>query len=131
MKFRDVAHMDIKDDEGNWYHPNIRDRQINNKRRALQYCSKEDPNPLCYNMDIKEETKARESHSKILTKRILTEGVPLAQLVEQGEIPLNQLPQWERGLVAYKRMKKEDKPDLPATLPNPWKKDLPIHTDRK
>lgn len=52
MKFRGATHMDIKDEDGNNYHPNIKNRQIENKKRALAYCSKEDPNPLCYNMDI-------------------------------------------------------------------------------
>ena len=123
--------MDITDVDGTTYHPNIKDKQIKNKQRALTYCSKEDPDPLCYNMDIKEETKARESHSKILTKRLIDGEATLNQLVEEGMIPLNQYCNWERGLNAYKRQKQLEKEKLPESLPNPWDLDLKILNDCK
>ena len=37
------------------YHPNIRDKQIRNKYKAIAYCAKEDPEPLQFNMDIRAE----------------------------------------------------------------------------
>ena len=98
--------MDIQDEDGNNYHPNIKNRQIENKKRALAYCSKEDPNPLCYNMDIHEETKARESHKKILGKRLL-DGEPLNKVVEENPELIFEYTKLETNLAAYKRAKRE------------------------
>ncbi len=126
LKFYDCRYFDI---EG--YHPNIKDQGVKRKAKALAYCSKEDPEPLQFNMDIKEETRARECHKKILTKRILDDKEPLHKLVEDGEINLMDLPKWKAGLEVYKRLKKDEKPDLPNSIPNPWEKDMPVIDDKK
>ena len=83
---------DYLDYEG--FHPNIKDERVKRKKAALEYCSKEDPNPLQYNMDIKEETAARTEHRKILSKRLI-DGVPLHELAEAGDVTLYDLPRWE------------------------------------
>ena len=121
--------MDITHD-GKTYHPNIKDSQIKSKKRALTYCSKEDPDPLQYNIDIKEETAAREQHKRILGKRLIS-GENLHDVVQEHPELIFGYKKLEADIAAYKRAKKEDKPDLPSELPNPWKLKLPVHTDRK
>lgn len=112
LQFRGSRHLDIEW-EGEWYHPNVKDKQIKSKKRALEYCSKQDPEPLQYNMDIKEETKARENHKRILGKRLL-DGEPLHRLVQEEPSLLIGYANIKRDLAAYKRDVAEDKPDLPA-----------------
>ena len=119
LNFNDAKYLDY---EG--FHPNIKEKRIQRKKAAIGYCAKEDPNPLQYNMDIKEEQEARKDHRKILSKRIC-DGTPLQDLVEEGEITLFDLPKWEAGYTIYKRLKGENKPDLPEFIPNPWGKSLP------
>lgn len=116
--------------QGKTYHPNIKDTQVKSKAKALGYCSKEDPNPLCHNMDIKAETKARESHKKILGKRLM-DGEPLHRVAREEPNLLFGYQRLKTDIEAYNRDVAEDKPDLPASLPNPWGRDLPVHTDRK
>lgn len=129
IRFRDPRHLDIEW-EGRTYHPNIKDKQVKSKKKALGYCSKEDPDVLCFNMDIKEECKARESHRKILGKRLL-DGEPLHLVVQEDPSLLFGYQRIKTDLAAYQRDVAEDKPNLPETLPNPWEKELPVHTDRK
>ena len=126
LRFTDSRYLDLPGDEGATYHPNIKDTRIKRKKAALQYCSKEAPEPLQFNMDIKEEAAARQDHRKILTKRII-EGAPLHKLIDDGELNLIDLPKWKQGLDLYRRLKGEEKPDLPDILPNPF--DLIIHSD--
>lgn len=65
------------------YHPNVSGDKIKSDKRALKYISKEDPEPLEWPAPfIKAETEAKEGHRKILTKRIITESIPLTDLVE-------------------------------------------------
>lgn len=47
-------------------------------------------------------------------------------MVEAGDITLHELPKVQQGLAAYKRLKAQEKPDIPALLPNPWNIDLPV-----
>ena len=82
-------------------------------------------------MDIKEETRARESHTKILSKRLLDGEATLVDLIEENEIPIPQVPNWIKGWEAYKRLKAQDKEKLPESLPNPWDLDLKILNDCK
>ena len=130
LKFTDPGYLDILGEDGVKYHPNISGKQVKNRQKALAYCSKEDPDPLCYNMDIKEETKARECKRKILGKRLL-DGEPLHELAQEDPSLLFGYNKLKQDLAAYHRDKAEAKPDLPKTLPNPWNKELPVHTDRK
>ena len=53
-------------------------------------------------MDIKEETKARESHRKIIGKRLI-EGEPLARVVEEHPELIFEYTKLEQNLAAYKR----------------------------
>lgn len=116
----------------NGHHPNIRGNKVQNKKAALAYCSKEDPNPLQFNMDIKEETAAREGKRKIIGKRLIEEpNYTLTQMVEENPSELYNLPQWEKALQTYKRLKGSDKPDLPELLPNPWNLVLPSDNETK
>ncbi len=89
LKFERADYMDIKDEHDNNYHPNVKDRQVNNRKKALTYCSKHDPEPLEFNIDIKAETKAREDHSKILTKELIIGKRTLQEMVDDGDIPIN------------------------------------------
>lgn len=89
LNFNDPRYLDYGK-----HHPNVKDDRIKRKKHALDYCSKEDPNPLQFNMDIKEETAARKDHRKLLSKR-LCDGEPLNKLVDEGEISLFDLPKWE------------------------------------
>lgn len=130
LQFRGATHMDIEY-QGKTYHPNVKNKQIGNKKKALQYCSKEDPEPLQYNMDIKEETKARESHRKLISQDLILGKRTLLEAMESGDVSLHEAKKVQEGIDLYKRLKKEAKPDLPASLPNPWGRDLPVHTDRK
>lgn len=66
LTFRSADYMDLEY-EGKTFHPNVKDKQVKSKKKALGYCAKEDPEPLCYNMDIKAETAARESHKKLIS----------------------------------------------------------------
>lgn len=72
----DVTH------EGKTYHPNIRGQQVKNRKAALTYCAKEDPEPFQYNMDLKQETEAREKHNKILSKDLILGKRTLTQMLE-------------------------------------------------
>lgn len=45
LQFRGARHLDIEYN-GETYHPNIKDKQVKSKKRALEYCTKEDPEPL-------------------------------------------------------------------------------------
>lgn len=80
LRFVDARYFDI---EG--YHPNVRGDRIKSDKRALEYVSKECPEDRLtqHNMDIKEETAARDGHRKILGKRMTTE--PLVSIVKGGE----------------------------------------------
>ena len=80
LRFTDPRYFDI---EG--YHPNVRGDRIKSDKRALQYVSKECPADqlVQYNMDIKEETRAREGHWKILGRRMAEEK--LIDIVHSGE----------------------------------------------
>lgn len=82
-------------------------------------------------MDIKAETKSREQHTKIISLDFIQGKRNLCEMAEEGEIPLKDFVKWEQGLAAYKRRKKEDKPDCPDQLPNPWNLDLPLNNGRK
>lgn len=117
--------------EGKTFHPNIKDKQVKSKAKALGYCAKEDPDPLCYNMDIKAETAARESHKKLISQDLITGKRKLTEAIESGDVTIFDAVKAHQGLQLYKRLKQEDKPDLPASLPNPWGRDLPVHTGRK
>ena len=97
LRFNDVRYLDL-----NGHHPNIKDCRIKRKDKALKYCAKEDPNPLQFNMDIKEETEARESHRKILGKRLL-EGEKLVDLVDENPALIFEFQKLEANLAAYKR----------------------------
>lgn len=70
------------------YHPNVSGDRIKSVKAALKYVSKECPldRLVQYNMDIKEETAAREGHRKILGKRLITE--PLVEVLEDGNFDL-------------------------------------------
>ena len=125
LAFTDAKYLDI---EG--YHPNIRDNRIKRKEKALNYVAKEDPEPLQYNMDIKEETKARESKKKILGKRIL-DGEPLTTLVDENPELLWDVNKLHIALTTYKRLKKEEKPDLPDHIPNSFNIMLPWIPEEK
>lgn len=61
---------DIRDGEDN-YHPNISERPIRSKKAVLAYLTKDDVEPLEYNMSIKEEQQARANHTKIIGKRLI------------------------------------------------------------
>lgn len=74
--------------EGKTFHPNIKDKQIKSKAKALGYCAKEDPEPLQYNMDIKEETKARESKKKIISLDLIHGKRKLTEAIETGDIAI-------------------------------------------
>ena len=130
LRFKVANHLDLEY-EGKTYHPNIKRDEIKSKQKALDYLRKQDPEPLCYNLDIEEETKARESHRRILGKRLIEGNEPLHKIVEEEPQLLFGLTKLKADLDTYKRLKSNDKPDLPATLPNPWEQDLPVHTDRK
>jgi hypothetical protein len=114
LTFRKVDYLDL-----DGHHPNIKGNRVFSAVKALDYVTKECPEPVCYNLDLAAEKAARKDKKKILTKRIL-DGDPLAALVEEGEINLIDLPKWKAGLECYKRIKGEEKPDLPETLTNPW-----------
>jgi hypothetical protein len=75
--------------QGKTYHPNIKNKQIKNKNKALGYCAKEDPEPLQYNMDIKEETKARESKKKIISIDLVLGKRKLTDAIEAGDVSLS------------------------------------------
>lgn len=77
LRFSSADYLDL---EG--HHPNVRGSRVQNKIKALTYCSKEDPEPLQFNMDIKAETLAREGHKKIIGKRLL-DGEPLVEVMEE------------------------------------------------
>ena len=85
---------------------------------------------MCYNMDIKEETKQREGHRKIIGKRLL-DGEPLHEVIADHPELIFGYARLEADIAAYKRAKAHDKPDLPEQLPNPWGLDLKVHNDRK
>ena len=82
-------------------------------------------------MDIQAETEAREGHRKLLSKRLLTGETNIKEEMEAGNLTVFDACKAEQGLALYKRLKKEDKPDLPDKLPNPWNRDMPVYTDRK
>jgi hypothetical protein len=84
-------------------------------------------------MDIKQETAARESHTKILGKRLLetpTEATLITHIEENPE-QLFHIVKWHQALSMYKRLKAENKPDLPSSLPNPWGLNLPSNIQDK
>ena len=89
-KYLDIVH------EETTYHPNVGGPRIQNKQKALQYCSKEDPEPLQFNMDIKSETAARESHTKIIGKRLIEKPTEheLLQVIEEHPEQLIHLSKW-------------------------------------
>lgn len=75
--------MNITGQDGTVYHPNVSGDRIKSDKKALAYISKEDPEPLEWPAPfIKAETAARECHRKILTKRIVHDGVSLEDLVD-------------------------------------------------
>ena len=130
LRFCDVRYLDITDEEGKVHHPNVKGNKVQNKKRALDYCSKEDPEPLQYNMDIKAETAAREGHRKIIGKRLL-DGEPLHTVVEDCPELIYDYLKLEQNLAAYKRQKAEDKPDLPEMIPNTFDLALPFMPEEK
>ena len=66
---------------------------------------------------MQEETKQREGHNKILTKRLIANEKTLIELVEEGEITILELPKWEQGLACYNKLKLQNNPDLPEMWP--------------
>lgn len=66
--------------------------------KVLAYVSKEDPHPLQFNMDIKADMAARNSHKKILGKR-LCDGEPLVEVMKDHP----------ELLFGYKRLKSDIK----------------------
>ena len=125
LSFTDSRYMDL---EG--YHPNIKDSGIKRKKAALNYVSKEDPEPLQYNMDIKAETQARESHHKILGKRIL-DGTPLDELVTEDPSLIFGYKKLKADIEEYQRDRADNKPDLPDHIPNTWDLMLPVMPEEK
>lgn len=122
--------MDYEVPLGETYHPNIKDQGVKRKQAALRYCSKEDPDPLQFNMDIKAETAAREGHRKIIGKRLL-DGEPLHELVEEYPQLIFEYQKLQMNLDCYKRQKLEDRPDLPDAIPNTFDLSLPWMPEEK
>ena len=122
--------MDIKH-EGKTYHPNIKKKQISNRKKALRYCSKEDPEPLEFNIDIKAETAARDGHKRILGNKLIKGEITINQLVEDHPEYLFEYQKIASNLEAYKRSKREEKPDMPQNLPNPWGLLMPAYKNSK
>ena len=93
---RDCRYFDItwKNDV---YHPNI--RTAKSAYGSIKYCTKEDPTPLELGvMDYKQETKARESKTKILCKRLCS-GETLNSVLEDDNFEmLKDYPRWEMAL---------------------------------
>ena len=83
-------------------------------------------------MDIKEEQKARDTHKKVVSIDLVLGKRTLQDCIETGDVLLQDIPKIQQGLQSYKRLKgNAEKSDLPATLPNPWNMNLPVHDDRK
>lgn len=70
------------------YHPNISDKGIKSRRAVLAYLTKEDIEPLEYNIDIKAEQQARQDKTKIIGKRLMTGESTLIEELDNGNIPL-------------------------------------------
>lgn len=81
-------------------------------------------------MDIKQETEARESHRKILGKRLL-DGEKLTDLVDENPALIFEFQKLEANLAAYKRAKHQNKPDCPDHIPNTWDLCLPKMPEEK
>lgn len=71
IRFTDPHHLDISG-----YHPNIRDKQIRSKKAVLKYISKEDADPLEFNINVQQELAMRTQHKRILGKRLMEENLP-------------------------------------------------------
>jgi len=95
LHFYGAHHLDIKDADGNNYHPNIKNTHIKRVESAISYCTKTDKDPLLFNMDLKQETTARKNHSKILTADLVSGKRTLTDMVKDGDISLQDLPKWE------------------------------------
>lgn len=113
LRFTDPKYMDM-----DGYHPNVSGSKIKSDKRALNYISKEDPEPLEWPAPfIKEKVAAQKNHRKDLTLQLIGKKRTLTQMVEDGDINLMDLPKWQTGLEAYKRMKETEKPDIPEMWP--------------
>lgn len=91
---------------------------------AIKYVLKQDEVALQFNMDAEAEQKARTDKRKILGKRLL-DGEALHALTDENPELLFEFAKIEQNLAAYKRAKKEDKPDLKDSVPNPWGLEMP------
>lgn len=78
LYFTDPAYLDLTS-----FHPNICKDKIKSKKAALRYITKEDPNPLEYNMDVAQELKAMEAKRRILAKDLL-DGKPLVEAIQEA-----------------------------------------------
>lgn len=84
------------------YHPNVSGDRIRSKERALSYVSKECPRDqlLQFNMDIAAECDARQSHKKIIGKRLL-DGADLVGEVEDNPALLFGYKRLKMDIEAY------------------------------
>lgn len=124
LNFGTASYLDL---EG--FHPNVSGSRIQNKKRALVYCSKEDPEPLQYNMDIKAETAAREGHHRIVGKRLLSE--PLTEMVKEYPELIFGYKKLKMDLQEYKMDLEEVNPDPLKEIENPWGNAFEIHEGKR
>lgn len=117
--------MDIGD-----YHPNVRGSKIQNKKAALRYCSKEDPTPLQFNIDIKAEQAAREGHRKIVATKLLSGEVTLVDAVKDDPSMLFGYKKLKMDLEQYLVDSGRASKNVAKWVETPWNYSLRLKTSK-
>lgn len=142
IEFKKIRHCDahnLLDYKG--YVVNVGKRKDNkelyNKKDWLTYMTKLDKEPIS-NFDVSKEIKAmichrpvdQEERNKTMLKRIKEEG--LESLVEQGVVHISQYQRMKSNYEAWiKASIKDDREDLPSTIPTTWGFDIEVDIDKK
>lgn len=80
-------------------------------------------------MDHKQFIAARESHKKVLGKRLMTEA--FIDVVEDNPELMFDYNKLAANVAAYKLDKARAKPDCTGFIPNTWGLVLPIRSEKK
>ncbi|AUM61648.1 Rep [uncultured virus] len=116
INYKDPKCLDILDHHGEY-------ESMKNKEKTIEYLLKEDKQPL-QSQDWQQWLMQSKSHQKRQNNMdklnyILDNGLQKAVLT--GNIPLVQLPTYQKALDIYKTLdEKDDREDIPEMLDTPW-----------
>lgn len=124
LDVRKPEFFDLKGPDNAIYHGNYQTAKCS--QAVVKYCTKDGSYVELGNMDVKQESQARQLNKKILGKRLCS-GENLVDLVDEHPELLFNYRQLQANIKAYQEDKARAKPTCEDYIPNTWNLELPLH----